>query len=139
MANPTPGAYDWIELHNRTGHVINIAGWFLSDDRDAPAKYRIPNGTSIPAGGYLVLSQDQHFGNPADPGCSVPFGLSKDGETVYLHGSFADGILIGYCEKQGFGPSEAGVSLGRWPQEADSFDFVPLSKPTPGEANVEPL
>ena len=138
MANPAPGASDWIELHNTTGHAIDISGWFLSDDRDDPTKYRIPGGTSIPAGGYLVFSQDQHFGNPADPGCSVPFGLSKDGETVCLHGSSA-GVLIGYCEKQKFDASESGVSLGRWPQGTDTYDFVPLSEPTPGEANAAPL
>jgi hypothetical protein len=139
MTNPAPGASDWIELHNATGHAINISGWFLSDDGDDPTKYRVADGTSIPAGGYLVLFQDQHFGNAADPGCNTPFGLSKDGETVCLHGSSADGVLIGYCEREKFGASEPGVSLGRWPDGTGTYDFVPLSEPTPGEANAAPL
>ncbi|MEN6575486.1 MAG: lamin tail domain-containing protein, partial [Phycisphaerales bacterium] len=113
LANPSDGGSDWIELHNTTARTISIADWCLSDDADNLTKYRIGAGTSIPAGGYVVFYQDLHFGNAADPGSSESFGLSKDGETVYLH-SGNEGQITGYSEQEKFGVSEPGISTGRW-------------------------
>jgi hypothetical protein len=138
MSNPSAKASDWIELFNTTDRAIDVSGWFLSDDDADLTKYRIADGTSIPAGGYLVFTQDQHFGNAADAGCSTPFGLSKDGETVYLHSGLA-GVVTGYSEKEKLDASDAGVSLGRWQKSTGSYNFVSLSEPTPGKANAEPI
>ncbi len=137
LANPADGGSDWIELHNTTARPIDIADWYLSDDADNLTKYRIGAGTSIPAGGYIVFYQALHFGNPADQGCSEPFGLSKDGETVYLHSGSAD-VLTGYSEQAEFGTSEPGVSVGRWLEETGGYVFVSLQEPTPGEENTPP-
>jgi hypothetical protein len=67
----------------------------------------------------------------------TPFGLSKDGETVYLH-SGLDGGLTGYSEKQKFGAAEPGVTWGRSPTSEGAFQFVPLQEPTPGRENAAP-
>ena len=45
---------DWIELHNPTGRPITLAGYTLSDDPDAPAKWSLPAATLAP-GGFLVI------------------------------------------------------------------------------------
>ncbi len=137
LANSAGGGPDWIELYNATAQDIDIGGWYLSDDGNDLTKYRIAPGTVIPAGGYLVFYESLHFDNEYDPGCREPFGLSKEGETVYLHSGEA-GVLTGYSEQQEFGPSEAGVSLGRWQGSAGSYVFVALKEPTPGAANAEP-
>jgi hypothetical protein len=138
LANSEGTGPDWIELHNTTNQSIDIAGWFLSDDANDLTKYRIAAGTSIPAGGYLVFDENRHFGNKADPGCKQTFALSKEGETVYLHSGSA-GVLMGYCEQEKFGPSELGISLGRWPDGTGGYRFVALKEPTPGKANAGPL
>jgi hypothetical protein len=137
MANPAGGS-DWIELYNTTDRAIDLSGWFLSDDANELARYRIAEGTSIAADGYLVFTQDEHFGNAADPGCTRPFGLSKNGETVYLH-SGSSGVLTGYSEQEKFDASESGVSMGRWQKSTGSYNFVALRQPTPGAANAEPI
>ncbi|MEN6335835.1 MAG: lamin tail domain-containing protein, partial [Phycisphaerales bacterium] len=147
MANPAAGECDWIELHNSTDQSIDVGGWFLSDDGNDLTKYKIAEATSIPAGGYLVLTQDQHFGSAADPGCAAPFGLSKDGETVYLHSDRSDvltawakahptQILGGYSDKVKFDACEKGVSSGRVQKSTGASDFVALTEPTPGKANA---
>jgi hypothetical protein len=138
LANSLGSGPDWIELYNATAGAIDIGGWFLSDDSNDLTKYRVAAGTVIPAGGYLILFEDEHFGNAADPGCQASFGLSKDGETVYLH-SGLDGGLTGYSEQQEFGAAEPGVTFGRSPNDAGGYDFVPLQEPTPGRANAERL
>jgi hypothetical protein len=132
LANSQGAGPDWIELHNTTNQTIDISGWFLSDDANDLTKYQVASGTSIAAGGYTVFYENRHFGNKADPGCKQPFGLSANGETVYLH-SGAGGVLTGYSEQGKFGASEPGVSLGRIGK-----NLVALSKPTPGAANATP-
>ncbi len=138
LANSAGLGPDWIELHNTTDQAIDLGGWFLSDDADELTRYEIAAGTTIPPQDYLVLNENQHFGNSADPGCREPFGLSRDGETVYLH-SGAQGVLTGYREQGEFGPSEPGVTFGRYGNGAGGFDLVPLTEPTPGFLNADPV
>jgi len=132
------GEPDWIELHNTTDHTINIGGWFLSDDDSDFTKYEIALGTAIPANGYIVFYEDVHFGNPADSGCHVPFALSENGETLYLH-SGRDGQLTGYSEQENFGASETGVAFGRYGKSTGTYNFVAMSENTVGYANAYPL
>jgi hypothetical protein len=137
LANSQGAGPDWIELYNTTNQAIDIGDWFLSDDANDLTKYRIAAGTSVPAGGYIVFYEDKHFGNEADPGCRVAFGLSKDGETVYLH-SGSGAALTGYSQQEKFDASEPGVALGRWQKTTGAYNFVALSSPTPGKANAVP-
>ncbi len=132
--------YDWVELYNTTDEPINIGGWYLSDDGDNLKKYTIPDGTSIDPCGYYVFYEDLHFGlgNPADP-CNVPFALSENGETLYLH-SGQDGVLMtGYSEDEKFGPSQADVPFGRYYKAStDTYNFVAMSADTPNLPNAYP-
>ncbi|HER20257.1 MAG TPA: lamin tail domain-containing protein, partial [Chromatiales bacterium] len=137
LANPTGGVSDWIELYNTTAEAIDVGGWFVSDDADDPMRYEIAAGTVIAGGGYLVLEADATFDNEDDPGCRSPFGLSRNGETLYLH-SGADGVLTGYSVQEKFDASEAGVSMGRYRKSTGAYNFVALRAPTPGAANAEP-
>ncbi len=45
---------EWVELHNPTAAAVDISGWELYRAVD----YEFPDGTSIPAGGYLVVPKD---------------------------------------------------------------------------------
>jgi len=56
---------DFIELHNPGNAAIDVSNWYLTDG----ISYQFPGGTSIPAGGYVVVC-----GNPAD--CQSEFGIS---------------------------------------------------------------
>ena len=138
LANSAGNTPDWIELYNTTGHAIDLGGWFLSDDCNDLTKYQIAAGTSIAAGGYMVFYEDKHFGNQADPGCARAFGLSRSGETVYLHSGSA-GELTGYTDQEKFDASDPGVTLGRWRKSTGAYNFVALQQPTPEAANAEPV
>ncbi|MGJ8726287.1 MAG: lamin tail domain-containing protein [Roseibacillus sp.] len=90
---------DWIELHNTTGTAVSLDGYYLTDDLTAPTKWAFPAGSSIEAGGFLIVRAD---GFDAGPGESFsrgyhPFGtnfttrnyhasfkLSSEGEAVGL-------------------------------------------------------
>jgi hypothetical protein len=138
MANPNASASDWIELHNTTPTTIDIGGWYLSDSKSNLAKYQIAAGTILGPNGYLVLNQDFHFGNASDPGSYATFGLSANGEQVYLT-STQNGVLTGYRDVEDFGASATGVSFGRhYKPSTDSHNFVPMSLATPGSTNANP-
>ena len=137
LANPAGHAGDWIELYNVTDKAVDIGGWYLSDNAGNPLKYEIAAGTVLDPNGYLVLTEDDHFGNAADPGCHTPFGLSQDGETVCLY-SASQGVLTGYSNEVKFGASEPGVTFGRYPLSTGDYDFTSLAEPTPGGPNAGP-
>ena len=137
LAHSHAEAPDWIELYNTNGHAVNIGGWFLSDDEQDLKKYEIPDTTIIEPYGYIVFYEDLHFGNPATPGSHSPFGLSENGETLYLH-SGSNGELTGYSNTEKFGASATGVSFGRYKKSTGSYNFVAMSENTPGVENSYP-
>ena len=137
LAHSHAEAPDWIELHNTNGHAINIGGWFLSDDSDDLKKYEIADTTIIEPYGYIVFYEDLHFGNPAVPGSHTTFGLSENGETLYLH-SGSEGELTGYSDTEKFGASATGVAFGRYLKSTGSYNFVAMSENTPGLPNAYP-
>jgi len=137
LAHSHAGAPDWIELHNTTDAAINIGGWFLSDSSADFMKYEIAAGTTIEPFGYIVFYEELHFGNTDDPGCRVPFALSENGETLYLH-SGKDGELTGYNNQEKFGASETDIALGRYQKSTSTYNFVAMSVNTPGGENAYP-
>ena len=66
----------WIELFNSSAGTVNIAGCYLTDDKNNPKKYPIPKGdvlTQIPPGQHVLFWAD----NEPDRGnipCQFFFG-----------------------------------------------------------------
>lgn len=50
---------DWIELYNTSDSVVNIQGWALSDNRDEPTKWVIPNVPMPPQATQLFFASDK--------------------------------------------------------------------------------
>jgi hypothetical protein len=138
LAHSHADASDWIELYNTTEAAIDISGWFISDGNDNLFKYKIAAGTTIGPNGYLVLYEDQNFGNVNDSGCYEPFALSENGESLYLSSTQND-VLTGYRIVEDFGTSETGVSFGRYCKSStNNYNFVAMEENTPGSANSYP-
>lgn len=139
LAHSHAAASDWIELRNATDSTITIGGWFLSDSKDDYRKFEIPAGTSLGPGGYAVFYENQHFGNSGYAGCHTPFGLSENGETLYLRsGLDTDGNITGYYEEEAFDASETGVAFGRYLKSEGTYNFVAMSANTPNDDNAYP-
>ncbi len=126
---------DSIELHNSTASDADISGWFLTDDGKAPMKFRIPNNTILPAGGYLVFTESDF--NPTQ-GTNGSFNLSSQGEEVYLFSGNATTNLTGYSHGFNFGAAENGVSFGRHVISTGEERFVAQISTTLGSANSGP-
>lgn len=109
----TPG--DWIELANPTASVLDVSGVVVKDDDDAHA-FVVPAGTTIPAGGHLVIE-----------GADLGFGLG-DGDTVRLF----DGDLL--VDSTTWGAGHATTTWGRCPDITGAF--AETAQSTKGAANV---
>ncbi|NCF85857.1 MAG: hypothetical protein GWQ08_10025 [Verrucomicrobiaceae bacterium] len=139
LSHSENGTPDWIELHNTSGNPFDLSGWFLSDAKSNLRKYEIADGTTIPANGYVVFYENETFGETSeDPGRHIPFALNENGETVYLFGP-GNEVLLDYVVEESFGPSPARVSKGRYLKSTQTYNFVAMSEPTPGETNSTPV
>lgn len=117
--------YDYIELYNTGSSEASVGGYMLSDNPEKPELYVIPEGTVIPAGGFLVVYCDVPEGGSLG---GAPFGLSKDGETIVF--SDANGSAIETLEV----PALAGdTAFGRIPDGSDTFGV--LNTLSAGSAN----
>jgi hypothetical protein len=134
LTHAGPGQEDAIELRNLTDQAVSIGGWFLSDASDNVAKFRIPDGTFIPPGGFRVIYQSQ-FSN----GTPASFALNAaGGGELWLAEVDVAGAFTGNRTGASFGPAAQGVSFGRYETHL-GVEYVALSQPTLGAANAEPL
>ena len=119
---------DWIELRNKGVAPVSLGGWGLSDDPDNPDKWTFPAGTSIPAGGYLVVLCDglDQVSSGENSYHHTNFKISETGETIVLSDELGETI-----DSVSFGPQTAFESLGRDATEA----WVHFGEPSPGAAN----
>jgi hypothetical protein len=132
-SDPAP-PYDFIELHNPNTNDVNISGWFISDDFTAPKKYRIPDGTTIAAGGYLAFDETQFNANTNLP---TSFSFSSKGDEAYVFSG--DGTnLTGFFHGYEFGAAENGVSFGRYFTSTGAVHFVAQAARTPAASNSLP-
>lgn len=118
---------DVIELRNTGAAAIDLTDMSLTDDAAVPRKFVFPNGTSIPAGGYLIVHADSAT---TEPGPHTGFGLDAGGDSVRLYQNLAAGGAL--VDEIVFGPQIADLSISR--TSADPAVWS-LTSPTPGSAN----
>lgn len=126
--NPTgPDDSEFIELHNQSGHAINLRGCYFSDGID----FTFPDNRDIPvAPGQRVLIVDSQFGIDATYGLDLPIvgvyrgNLNNGGETLTLMAP------DGFTEL--FSVTFDGADP--WPEEADG-DGMSLVLTNPNDLN----
>ncbi len=134
LTHTDPPLEDAIELYNPTTADVSISGWFLSDSASNFKKFRIPDGTVLPARGYRVYSDHELTNSPA------PFRFSSyQGDTVFLSQADAAGNLTGYRTEVEVGPAANGVSFGRYTNTDGIVEYPAQKAPTLGAANAGPL
>jgi hypothetical protein len=75
---------EWIELYNRSTSAVDLTGWALADAID----FTFPSGTILPAGGYLVVSNNAAALQAEYPGIAIvgnfDKSLSNSGDRIVL-------------------------------------------------------
>jgi hypothetical protein len=136
LSHTDPPYEDAVEFYNTSANAINIGGWYLSNSRNDLKRYRVPDGTTVPAGGYAVIYENQFNGAAA----ITPFSFSSSqGDQVYLSQA-VNGNLTGYIVTESFEPAERNVSFGRVTTSVPGdYKFVALIEPTFGVSNPATL
>ncbi len=124
---------DWIEIFNAGQQVVNLAGFYFTDDLSDPFKYMIPDNfpdqTTIHPGEYLVLFADQD--TLLGP-LHLNFRLGTAGEEIGLSTIFQDEFT--WVDSVLFGPQTTDQSYGRFPDGAS--DWNTMVQYTPGVSNI---
>lgn len=124
---------DYIELYNKDINQLDIRGLIITDDKDNPTKYQIPNTEEpivVQPNGFALLWAD----NDSQGALHVNFKLSKEGEklTIYQNTGYElqkiDEIEFEtQIENVSFGAIYNGINTG-----IGSWNY---QKPTPGISN----
>ncbi len=126
---------DWVELYNPSTNIININGWYLSDDEDDLTKVQLSGLSTIAAGNYLVLTEFSHFGTNVVG--TNGFAFSELGDEVYLS-SGEGGVLTGYRVGEDFEAADRDVTFGRHVKSDGDADFPAMASTTYGASNAYP-
>jgi hypothetical protein len=121
-------APDAVELCNVGETPADISGWLLSNDTSVPAKFRIPPGTVIPPGEFLVFDATQ-----------LGFSFKAAGDAVWLFSATQTSPPTGYVHGWEFDAANEDVSFGRHVNSVGDEYFVAQSQTTLGSANANPL
>ena len=128
IADPQGEFDDWIELHNVTDAEVDLSGWHLSDEPNNPRKWQFPDGTKIPARGFLLVWADED--GLDTPGLHASFKLSAEGEAIFLTDTDANQNAV--LDSLDYELQQTDRSYGR--PAANPDEFIPMN-PTPGAAN----
>ena len=101
----------------------------LTDDLSNPAKFLFPQGTTLAAGGYLVVYANNQDGTP---GIHIGFNVSQNGGSLYLFNASANGGAL--IDSVTFGAQLTDLSIGRMEDGVWA-----LNLPTFGSANQRAL
>ena len=119
---------DWVELYNAGPIAVDLSGWIFRDNDDTHA-YVLPAGTTIAAGGYVVLDEAQFvFGLGAADSARIfdRSGSLIDAYTWTAHAA----TTYGRCPN-GSGPFATTASATKGAAN-DCGGGTPVAQPWPG-------
>lgn len=126
-------SYDAVEIFNPGDTEADISGWYLTDDKQEPKKYLIPEGAVIGPNEYLVFDE-RDFNKTGDLNA---FALSSHGDGAYIF-SAQDGELTGYSHGFNFGEIDNGTTFGRYVTSTGEEHCVAMAQATLGQENSSP-
>lgn len=130
LAHTDPPFEDAIELLNLTDETLRLDGWYLSNERAEPTKYKIPANTVLAPRGRLVLYEYQ-FDPEVPPTGQKAFRFnSAQGDEAVLMSVNSSGRPEYWMDVVSFGATANGVSLGRFPE--GTGPLVPMIRQTFG-------
>lgn len=106
---------DWVELYNASEATVDLGGWGLSDNPDAEASWRFPEGYSLGPGDRLVVWLDDE---PEEGDLHATFSLDRDEDAVALYAPGEDTPT----DALAFEDLGADLVLGRFPDGSAHVD-----------------
>jgi hypothetical protein len=107
----------WLEFFNPTAATVDVSDWTIVDNDFFGTPYRFPAGSTIPAGGFLVVEE-----------ANLPFGLDAT-DSAHLFSKF--GVQVDAAAWA----TQPATTYGRCPNQAAP---IVTTAPTKGQANACP-
>lgn len=143
-----PHDFEWVELANTTEEDVDLEGYGLCDedasgDCEVAGAIRFPAGTTLPAGGFLLILTDQDPLEGIGPHTTCLGGVSEcfyapwkvsaaDGETIRLIDP-TDEVV----DELTYPPDATPGATASWGRIPDGTGDPVVTIPTPGAANAE--
>jgi hypothetical protein len=130
LTHTDPPQEDAVEFRNGASTPIDISGWWLSNSRSNPKRYRIPSGPAISPGGFRVIYEGT--------GTSVGFNSSSAASPFTFNSAHGDNIVLSQVDVNGnltsyhiyeeFEGAANGVSFGHYNTSvSNDYKFVAMS------------
>jgi hypothetical protein len=116
---------DWLELYNNSDLIIDLSGYYITDNLTNPQKWTIPPGTEINPYGFIVFWADGR-----NTGSHTSFKLEGLGEQIGIYDSLGNVI-----DSVTYPGQYSDISSGRIAGDTSWFFF---QTPTPGNSNIYP-
>jgi hypothetical protein len=136
LPSPSPQDGGWVEIFNAGSAARDVSGWTLTDDPDRNNPHVFAAGTTIPAGGFLVVEEQ-----------TTTLALSAPRVQLFLsspQGLVEAAFTFDRAPPNGLAPGEYSEALwpdGGWPDGDSPNGGVELwvtPTPTPGSENDVP-
>jgi hypothetical protein len=122
-------ASDWLEIHNRSGSLANLADWSLSDDPANPGQWVFPARTLAPGGRLVVFASSKDIRAPSGANrFHTSFNLDAGGGFLGLYTPESPRAL-----RSGLAYPEQRNDCSWGPDAADKLGYFAV--PTPGAPN----
>ena len=119
---------DWIEIYNPNNSPVFLGEYYLTDDKNAPYQWQLPNET-LPANGFKLIWAS---GDSTSSNDHASFKVSKSGEAITLSkkGPITE-IFVDFVQ---FGTQSSDYSFGRETDASDVWIEFPI--PSPNQTNI---
>lgn len=116
---------DWVEIYNFSDKSVDLSGYFLTDSKDDVRRWQFPNGTLLPAKGYLVVFCSGKTSVQGELHASFKLGETDSFLGLYTKdGAFCSGVTYVAAEQD---QSVAYTAAG---------EYAVCRYPTPGYGDI---
>lgn len=123
---------DWIEIYNASDAIVQLDGFYFTDDVETPQQYELPAGRGLSPGDFLLIWCDGQPEQQTATELHAAFKMDKAGDTLFLYyydgDQRAQADAIEWTDKQ-----TADISAARIPD--GSLEWERTNQPTPAAAN----
>lgn len=120
LAHTDDPVLDFVELFNTGTLSVDLSGAWLSDKAETN-RFRIPDGTILPPGGFIAYDETE-----------LGFAFAASGEAVFLVNPDDTRVI----DAIHYDAQANGISMGRYPDGAPEYRL--LATPTPAAPNTDP-
>ncbi|MBL9176238.1 MAG: lamin tail domain-containing protein [Verrucomicrobiales bacterium] len=124
LAHTDPPFEDAVELLNLTDDSIPLGGWYLSNERSDPRKYRIAANTVLGPRARMVLYEFQFSPETPDPSQKAFRFNSAHGDEAVLMSTDSSGALAYWEDAVSFDATANGIPVGRYPEGTGPFTIL---------------